>query len=432
MRFHVVGLGAIGTLVAHHLRRVLPSQHPITLFQRNQRQTRVSCRNEGALLVDQDGVTMRQTGYRFEAGPTNPWKPPEGSIAPRLFELVGAREERRQEYFRERPIESLIVCTKAQSTIGVLRKLVHRITPSTTIVLLQNGMGVYERLVDELFEDPFTRPQFILASNTHGAWKRRPLHAVHAGMGRIEFGIVPDPRGRDFERALRDNTTGTRPEHRECRLVDICDPPKDAETERYLPLRNTVSALLALELDARWRPIAEVEIAMRRKLVVNAVINPLSALMGCRNKDVFVHPASFKILRRVCNEANLVFAAQMREESGAWASRDRNDDSASAAVDGDESDVEAVEGNVAATEMLLPPALRKHELVRECIRVATITGENESSMLVDIRSGRDTEIDYINGYLVGLGQEYKVPTPTTSMLCNLIKMRTSIPLDQVY
>lgn len=423
MRFHVVGTGAIGTLFAHHLRRVVPPQHRITLLHRNQRQARIARRTE-ALTVERSGASLQQSGFYFEASVQRQWLPDEGTGGPHLYENTRARWERLQAHYRARPIEALVVCTKAQNTLGALRRLRPRITPATTIVLLQNGMGVYERLVDELFADPHTRPQFVLATNTHGAWRRGHLHVVHAGVGRVEFGIVPDPRGRDYERALHDAEGDVRPELRKPRLKDICDPPGDPEMDRYLCLRNTVAALLAMDLDTRWRSIADVETAMRRKLVVNAVINPLTALLGCRNGDVFINPESHNILRRVCNEAHRVFAAQLREESRAWREGSVVDASGAAAnPDGDEM----MEG-----DPLVPTPLQPLELMHECMRVAKVTRDNHSSMLQDIRAGQDTEIDFLNGYIIELGREFGVPTPTTEMLKSMVKLRTAIPLDQIY
>jgi len=51
-------------------------------------------------------------------------------------------------------------------------------------------------------------------------------------------------------------------------------------------------------------------------------------------------------------------------------------------------------------------------------------------MLSDIRTGRPTEIDYINGFLLEFGNICKVRMPITKSLLQLVKMRSEIPLDQ--
>lgn len=49
------------------------------------------------------------------------------------------------------------------------------------------------------------------------------------------------------------------------------------------------------------------------------------------------------------------------------------------------------------------------------------TAENYNSMLQDVRRGRRTEIDYINGAVARLGGETGVPTPLNRLLTGLIK-----------
>ena len=49
------------------------------------------------------------------------------------------------------------------------------------------------------------------------------------------------------------------------------------------------------------------------------------------------------------------------------------------------------------------------------------TGTNWSSLAVDIKNGRRTEIDFINGAVVRLGRELGVPTPINETLVGLVK-----------
>jgi 2-dehydropantoate 2-reductase len=185
--------------------------------------------------------------------------------------------------------------------------------------------------------------------------------------------------------------------------------------DRYRSLRNTVAALCSLDeaLHTSWKPIAQVQLAMRRKLVVNAVINPLTALMGCRNGDIFTTNAARRIMRRVCDEASKVYEAQFRAETEAWLSSQGTDGHAHMSV-----------GHV-------PRELTRSFLEEECERVAKLTKGNISSMLSDVRRGKETEIEYINGHLLNLGTTYSIQMPATAMLLNLVKMRSAIPLDQM-
>lgn len=54
-------------------------------------------------------------------------------------------------------------------------------------------------------------------------------------------------------------------------------------------------------------------------------------------------------------------------------------------------------------------------------RVAATTAANVSSMRQDVRDGRRTEVDAINGYVVDKGDELGVETPTNRTLCHLLR-----------
>ncbi|MES9964811.1 MAG: ketopantoate reductase C-terminal domain-containing protein, partial [Candidatus Sedimenticola sp. 20ELBAFRAG] len=53
------------------------------------------------------------------------------------------------------------------------------------------------------------------------------------------------------------------------------------------------------------------------------------------------------------------------------------------------------------------------------------TAGHHSSMLQDIRNGRETEIDFINGAIVRLGEKHGVETPVNQTLVNQIRFKTA-------
>ncbi|KAF9015653.1 ketopantoate reductase PanE/ApbA C terminal-domain-containing protein [Cyathus striatus] len=384
MRFHILGLGPIGSLLSLHLRRIIPESHPITLIHKSQSQARKALQRGGSIHVETNGQVTTANGFKsqvFEDIPEKSTSTPSGP---------------------DTAIESLFVTTKAHQTLPAVRRLLPRLSQHSTIVLLQNGMGVYEELVQQIFKNPAKRPHFILASNTHGAFLKTYHHVVHSGIGSIEFAILPDPTGRDFELSNAPNA-----HERRLRIADITTSD-DTQFHHYQSLRNTVAALTLLRpLNISWKPISEVGLAIQRKLVVNAVINPLTALMGCRNGDIFTSPAAQHLCRKVCREAADAYAAQIM-------SRIRTS------------------GITTKTEHdHVPSEFLCESLQTEVLRVAEITKDNVSSMLADIRKGRGTEIDYINGYLLKLGATYHVNMPVNATLVNLVQMRSAIPLDQM-
>jgi 2-dehydropantoate 2-reductase len=63
--------------------------------------------------------------------------------------------------------------------------------------------------------------------------------------------------------------------------------------------------------------------------------------------------------------------------------------------------------------------------VGQVAEVARRTAENRSSMLQDVERGRPTEIDAINGAIASEGERLGVPTPVNRMLWNLVRCLAS-------
>ncbi|KAG6334537.1 hypothetical protein ID866_4553 [Astraeus odoratus] len=412
MRFYVLGLNPIGTLIAYHLRTALPSTHSVTLFHKSYRSARIAySRSDGALAVETRGVVQKCDGFQSEVLEKGEISGVGVTFNPNLSNEQTPNYVPPAEDIHTDTIESLFVTTKPMFTTNVLSKLVSRLNAKSTIVLLQNGMGILEELVQKVFRNPETRPNFILACNSNGAWLKHTCRVVHSAHGALEFAVVPDPRKRDFEASLMEES---KPKYERRLNLDDITQPGDPLYEQYRSLRGTVAVLNSLDaLGAKWCPMADVQVAMRKKLVVHAVVNPLTALLGCRNSSLFHDRGSQNILRSVCEEASAVFRAQLEDETECW--------------------LRSLGPNVDKSQIPLgrmPPDLEAERLMEEVTRAVCRQG-NVSSTLSDITHGRPTEIQYMNGYLVALGKRLGVPTPVNATLCDVIRMRSALPLDQI-
>lgn len=429
MPFHVLGIGPIGSLVAFHLRRTLPPALPITLVVKTKGRAR-DLRSSGGIAIETGGVPITQGGFDVEIfdpleevvfdlvyNKNGKMRLPSATRAWRRDGELGSAESMDR---IQKPIESLIVCTKAHSTVGVFRRIRRRLTSKSTVVLLQNGMGVYDHLVSDIFRNPLDRPQFVLATTTHAARSKthgNMFHTIHTGHGDLAFGIVPDPIGeRDFERSKWN--ADVLPHERALSLDDIAPfTPSSAARDRCSSLRDTIAALSNLSfLNPIWEPMSDLQIRLKRKLVVNSCINPMTAITESSNGALFGNETARFVTKAVCDEAAAVFAREV----------------ATNAQTGDftPSDIDASDGEEmakVATQVPDPPrGLRSFELQDEVYRVARRTSLNYSSMLVDLWKGRNTEIEHLNGYLRRLGQHYAVPTPNNDMLYNLIKLKERV------
>lgn len=114
------------------------------------------------------------------------------------------------------------------------------------------------------------------------------------------------------------------------------------------------------------------------KLIINAGINPLTALLGVPNGELLERPTSRELLAAVVREAAAVAVAQ-------------------------------------GIRLPYPdPVLATETIARR-------TAANRSSMLQDIQRGAPTEIDAICGAIVRAGEQSNVPTPVNRTLWQLIK-----------
>ncbi|KAF8573758.1 hypothetical protein K439DRAFT_1642728 [Ramaria rubella] len=435
MRFHVLGIGPIGSLVAFHLRRALPPAIPVALVVKTKSRAR-ELRTGGGIAIETGGVPITQGGFEVEI-----FDPVEEMVFDLVYNKEGemrlpsrdARSWRREGELStatpesidaiQKPIESIIVCTKAHSTLPVFRRIRQRLSARSTVVLLQNGMGVYDHLVSEIFRNPLERPQFILATTTHAARSKthsQTFHTIHTAPGDLAFGIVPDPlRERDYERSKWDQT---RPIQQQALSLDDIAPftRDDTSRDRCSSLRDTIAALSNLtSLNPIWESMSDLQVRIKRKLVVNACINPLTAITQSSNGALFGNDTARYITRAICDEAATIFA---REAASGSSPRDFVPDPDMVNSDSDSHKF----ASQPSQALEAPRGLRSYELQPEVFRVARRTSMNYSSMLVDLWKGRNTEIEHLNGYLRRLGRYYDVPTPHNDTLYNLIKLRERV------
>ena len=438
MRFHVIGIGSIGSLLSYHLRRALLPQHRISLIVRRvnnhtepppntPKRITIECNGLKAsldgfdveyanplmqdvynLLRQKKQANMRRMQDLADAAAANPQDQPPGWIrrAVNSFTVDDRPHPAR--------IDSLFVATKATAVVRAIEECKDRIHSGTTIVLLQNGMGIYEAVVDRLFPNPESRPNFIIASTTHGAWKKTETtvshHVVHAGIGNLQFGIVEDARmhPRDFERSFweppappKDSTTIAPPAQ-----LSLDDIESRAETDNpfspspYRTLRATIATLQSLsDLHTSWVPMAEMQIVLRQKLVINSCINPITAVLDCRNGELLTSRPAHALIRAVCKEAGHLYRKVTTEDDFKFGTR-------------------TTHGGL--------DRLSGARLEDEVHRVAKKTSANYSSMLVDMRQGGLLEVGYMNGYLGQLGKLYQVPTPTIDALKHMVELKASM------
>ncbi|MBA2174276.1 2-dehydropantoate 2-reductase [Halobacillus locisalis] len=174
--------------------------------------------------------------------------------------------------------------------------------PETPLLFLQNGMGHLEQLPES--------HECWLGVVEHGALKRSDSSIEHLGQGNIQLAC------------FRSEDNG----------------------------HHMAASLHSEDFPFIYRE--DYESMMTGKLLVNTVINPLTALFGVKNGEIVQNTYINKLASTLCEEACRVLDMSYQDE---W------------------NRVQSVAKN---------------------------TKDNESSMLKDVKAGRETEIDAICGYIV--------------------------------
>ncbi|MCJ1245016.1 hypothetical protein MMC30_002217 [Trapelia coarctata] len=315
-RIHVLGTGNIGSFIAHSFRLLLSPPPTTLLFHRPSLLEKWKSKAE-MIEVVREGVSTFSDGFDVEL--TTPSTPP----------TAYARSDAAPE-----GIDNLIIAVKAPMTVAALHAIKDRITSQSTLLFLQNGMGVIEEVNKELFDNPSIRPNYLHGIITHGVNSTAPFTLTHAGLGSISLGpISPSPNS----------------------------PSYIAQTLlRAAPVLNARTFSQPELLQLQWE-----------KFVVNAIVNPLTALSNTLNGSI-LSPSLAPTIQLLVAEISAV--------------------------------IQALPEMPAEMKTRFQPE-RLKELVHG---MAEATARNVSSMLQDVRAGRKTENEYITGYIVRRAEEVGV------------------------
>lgn len=229
---------------------------------------------------------------------------------------------------RQGPFALVLLPLKAFDILPALEELQPALSPTAQIVLCHNGMGTIEAAKDLL--GPAQGLWF--ASTTHGAFKPTSHSICHSGQGST--------------------------------ILGACNAAAQSST---LPMAAMINQALG-----PVQQVDSIEPFLWRKLAINAVINPLTALHQCRN-GALAAPA---------------FSAQIHDLLTEFAQL------------------------AAAANITLPLS----ELEDTVHQVIVRTAANFSSMHQDVAAGRRTELAAISGFVLAQARQLQLQLPTHQAL----------------
>ncbi|PWN37881.1 6-phosphogluconate dehydrogenase C-terminal domain-like protein [Meira miltonrushii] len=375
-------------------------------------------------------------------------------------------------------LDALIVATKPQYTASILEPLVGSLTPASTLVLLQNGQGILDEILPRYFPDSKKRPNIIMATSTHRLWSKSRLHAVHAHLGRLDIAVLPGSNvGVDYEKIWTPSTSTegdliqrqndeqadkggfskffkkqqvsldrsyatVAPDQLVSMYANRSPSPlsptlnMDAipSNDNTRTLTETLSVLQSLPLEVTWQPVRRFQLKAIQNLVVSACIDPITALVGCRNGHLFGNRFAEQAMRDVCKETSEVLrllAERTRENAQKVMNRQQEShDPQSSTINQDfllGSD-ELIGNYNLPDHPTLDPSLQSGALLDTVQRAVRMTAPQFSTMYNDLNTNKirnSSEINYINGYIGRLGRSLGVATPVNDMLVSMIRLKQS-------
>jgi 2-dehydropantoate 2-reductase len=185
----------------------------------------------------------------------------------------------------------------------------------------------------------------------------------------------------------------------------------------------TKQLLEAPHLDARSASRGELWILQLEKLVVNSVINPLTAILGCKNGALFVDPNGVlaQVIDQLLVEASQVLQLLVAHES-------------SADIIGQQKKrLSAQPETISDFSQNMHERFSYLRLKDMIYQVGHKVGENTSSMLQDVRAGRSTEIRDFNGWLVEMAGFLDPELEVTGhgILIELVEDGRNLDVDQL-
>ncbi|MCJ1403894.1 hypothetical protein MMC11_007117 [Xylographa trunciseda] len=340
-RIYILGTENVGKLVAHSLANI-PSRPPITFLLHHQGVVNQWYRGGKSIEIIQHGTAERSSGFDIEL------TMPHDQAAPSHPQMHST-------------IHSLVVSVKAPATVEALSTIAHRLGRESTVLFVNDGMGILDEVNENLFTDPETRPEYIVGVSTHGLRTLSPFSSAHYGIGTIGLGLVPQ---HDF------------------RYSEQTSPILSPSARYLLRTLTRTPTLAAMGLTA-----SDIHQLQLEKLVSQATIDTLTVMFDCKNGNLLDNFGVTRVMRLLLSEISLVIRS-LPELQG-----------------------------IPNLDLRFSPSRLEYQIVS----LAKSTAFNDSSMLQAVKHGRITDIDYSTGYIVRRGEELGIRCVMNYMLMQMVK-----------
>lgn len=220
----------------------------------------------------------------------------------------------------------LVIVAVKQYHLSSIKPILNNLNRNIPLLFLQNGMGHIEMLKD------LNSETILVGTVEHGALKINENTVKHNGIGQTNIALL---RG---DSLIIESLVSS----------DIPSFP--------------------FHYHHNWEEM------LVKKLIINAIINPLTAVLKVQNGQLITNSHFFALLKNYFHELYSVFSF-----------------------------------------------MDKQMVFEEIMKVCRNTSENKSSMLNDILHNRKTEIDAILGYIIDRSKLENIQVPITQTLFQMVK-----------
>ncbi|HTG01716.1 MAG TPA: ketopantoate reductase family protein [Nitrospirota bacterium] len=241
-------------------------------------------------------------------------------------------------------IDLIIFTVKSYDTRAAIEQVKPLVGGDTLVIVAQNGYGNYETVSTVV-----GREHTLLARIIFGAKMKDP--------GRAEVTVIADA-----------NRMG--------QPHNAVDPGR---------IRRIADAIKSAGVPTEYAP--DVEAILWDKILYNAALNPLGAILECTYGDLAANAGTCKIMDGIINE--IFHVAQAHKIALTWKS---------------------------------PDAYREHFYQR----LVPPTAKHFPSMYYDVKAGKRIEIDALNGAIVQLAAEKGIAVPVNETITSIIKTKEAL------
>ncbi|MGG4147378.1 2-dehydropantoate 2-reductase [Paenibacillus algorifonticola] len=328
MHIAIVGGGALGLL---HAAKLAFTEAKVTVWTRTEHQS---------ILLAEEGIRLLELDEAGGAGEASPQPAKIARVHSSSLNAAATEAAAGCVGQQQAPDWIIVTVKQADLTRELLRDIRKLAEAATAVLFLQNGIGHLELAAEELPELPL-----FIGVTTEGALRQDERTVRHTGRGQLSLGPAP----------LNRQAAGKKDENQQLMLQNAL---------QWAGFRVLLSKTMNNQV--------------YEKLLINAIINPLTALFDVTNGELPQHSARLRLMRALYEETNKILrvAGGAELEEGAW---------------------------------------------ERVLAVCAATSANVSSMLSDVRAGRPTEVQWINGGVSSLARRVGMESPLNDAMSEMVR-----------